>query len=111
MVVNRKADQAKAEVKMERQIGSLASDMKANQEETKADRQETKANQAQMEESLKEEMRLTVSAIEDKMEATVHSIRSQRDERIQRWSENVTERIRSGKSGSPYGKCRSEIFE
>jgi hypothetical protein len=79
------ANQAKAEASMkthmqemmERQIGSLALNMKANQEEMKADREEMKANQARMEESLKEEMRLTVSAIEGKMEATVHSIRSE----------------------------------
>jgi hypothetical protein len=45
-----------------------------------------------MEESLKGEMRLTVSAMEDKMEAIVHSIRSEQDGKIQRRSENVMER-------------------
>jgi hypothetical protein len=76
---------------METQIGSLASDMKANKEEMKADQEMMEANQARMEESLKEATRLTVSAIEEKMEAIVHSIRPKRDEKIQRRSENVTE--------------------
>jgi predicted phage-related endonuclease len=76
MKANRKVDQPKAEANtkanqanMERQISSLASKFDANQ--------------ARMEESLKEEMRLTVSAIEGKMEAIVHSIRSERDGKIQ----------------------------
>jgi hypothetical protein len=85
---------------MERQIGSLVSGMKANQEEMKADREETKANRARMEESLKEEMRLAVSAIEGKMEAIVHSIRSERDGKIQRRIENVTERQDIPKEGA-----------
>jgi hypothetical protein len=103
MEVNRKADQAKAEAGMknhmqeimERLIGSLASDMKVNQAKAeadmKADREETKAKQARMEESPRGELRLTASSIEEKMEAIVHSIRSERDEKIQRWSENVME--------------------
>jgi polyhydroxyalkanoate synthesis regulator phasin len=87
-------NQAKAEVKMERQIGSLASDMKANQ--------------ARMEESLKEAMRLTVSAIEEWMEAIVHSTRSERDEKIQRRIENVTERQEIPKEGAAVARLESE---
>jgi hypothetical protein len=44
-----------------------------------------------MEETLKGEMRLTVSAIEDKMEAIVHSIWSEWDGKIQCRIENVME--------------------
>jgi hypothetical protein len=68
--------------------------------ERKADREETKANQARMEESLKGEMRLTVSAIEEKMEATAHSIRSEQDGKIQRRIENVMERQEIPKEGA-----------
>jgi actin-like ATPase involved in cell morphogenesis len=82
---------------METQIGSLAfkidanrGEMKANQvkaeakrkAERKADQEMMEANHTQMEESLKEPMRLTVSFIEEKMEAIVHSILSERDENV-----------------------------
>jgi hypothetical protein len=40
---------------------------------------------------LKEAIRVMVSAIEEKMEAIVHSTRSERDKNIQRRNENVTE--------------------
>jgi hypothetical protein len=56
-----------------------------------ANKEDTKVNQARMEESLKGEMRLTVSAIEEKMVAIVHSIRSERDGKIQCQSKNVME--------------------
>jgi hypothetical protein len=71
---------------MERQISSLASKIEANQ--------------ARMAESLKQEMRLTVSAIEEKMEVIVHSIRSERDEKTQDQSKNVTERQEIPKEGA-----------
>jgi hypothetical protein len=45
-------------------------------------------------------MRLTVSAIEGKMEAIVHSILSERYEKIQRRSENVTDRQEIPKEGA-----------
>jgi hypothetical protein len=86
MKVDRKADQERMEDRLKEEIQSN----QANAE----------ANQARMEESLKEEMRLTVSAIEKKMEAIVHSIRSERDERTQDWSENVTERQKIPKEGA-----------
>jgi ribosomal protein L1 len=49
----------------------------------KTGQEETKANQARMVESLKGEMRLTVSAIEVNMKAAVNSIRSELDEKIE----------------------------
>jgi hypothetical protein len=50
-----------------------------------------------MEERMKEAMRVMVSATEEKMEATVHSTRS---EKIQRQTENVTERQEIPKEGA-----------
>jgi hypothetical protein len=104
-------NQAKAKANMkthmleviERQIGSLAANMEADKEErkeeVKAVQEKVDVNQARMEEitakieeRLKGEMRLTVSAMEDKMEAIVHSILSERDGKIQRRIENVMER-------------------
>jgi vacuolar-type H+-ATPase subunit I/STV1 len=73
---------------MERQIGSLASDIKANQGEMRADRKADQemmeANQARMKERLKEATRVTVSVIEGKMEAAVNSVRSELDEKIEK---------------------------
>jgi multidrug resistance efflux pump len=91
---------------MERQIGSLASKIDANQAKAEADmkaeREETKANQARMEVSLKGEMRLTASAIEKRMEAIVHSIRSERDGKIQRRSVTSWSGKRSLRKGSQW---------
>jgi di/tripeptidase len=79
----------------------MMDDMKA---ERKVDKEEIvveiKANQAWVEESLRGEIKLTVSAIKGKMEAIVHSIRSGQDGKIQRRSENVTERQEIPKEGA-----------
>jgi hypothetical protein len=93
----RKANQAKGEANikahmlevMERQIGSLAANMKAGQEKMDANQARMEEITAKIEDSLKEKMRLTVSAIEDMMEAAVNSIRSALDEKIQSRIENV----------------------
>jgi hypothetical protein len=77
----------------------MKTDKEERKEEMKAGQEKIDANQARMEEittkievRLKEEMRSTVSAIEDKMEVIVHSIRSERDGQIQRRIENAMER-------------------
>jgi hypothetical protein len=84
----------------------------AGQEQTKADRnvdkEETKANMQQIVAEMKDDrdahvqevVAKRVSAIEGKMEATVHSIRSERGEKIQRRTENVTERQEIPKEGA-----------
>jgi hypothetical protein len=125
--VKRKADQVKAEASMknhmqemmERQIGPLASDKKANQAKAEADR---KADQAKIEANMQEivaEMKAdpyahmqevvakTVSAIEGKI---VHSIRSEQDGKIQDRSENVTERQEIPKEGAAVAslKCKEQ---
>jgi hypothetical protein len=98
---NRKADQAKGEAKMERQIGSLASDMKANQAKAEANMQRIVTElKADWDTHMQEVVAKTVSAIEEKLEAIVHSSRSERDEKIQRRSENVTERQEIPKEGA-----------
>jgi PDZ domain-containing secreted protein len=74
----------------------------------KTDQEMMEANQARMEESLKEAMRLTVSAIEEKMEAIVHSIRSERDGKIQRQIENVMERQEILKKGAAVASLECE---
>jgi hypothetical protein len=87
-----KEDKEERKEEVERQIGSLASDMKADKEERKeetkanrkADQEMMEGNQARMEERLKEAMRVTVSAIEGKMEAAVNSVRSELDEKIEK---------------------------
>jgi hypothetical protein len=66
------------------------------------------ANQARVEESLKEAMRVAVSAFEEKMEAIVHSIRSERDEKTQDRSENVTERQEIPKEGAAVASLECE---
>jgi hypothetical protein len=66
----RKADQAKAEA-------NLTTPM----QEVKAGKEEI---MARMEDSLKEAMRVTVSAIEGKMEAAVNSVLSELDEKIEK---------------------------
>jgi hypothetical protein len=107
MKADRKADQAKAEAERKADMREMMAEMGANR---KADQEmmETQigslaskmdTNQARMEESLKEEMRLTVSAIKERMEATGHSIRSERDGKTQDQSENVTERQEIPKEG------------
>jgi hypothetical protein len=81
----------------------------------KVDREEMISNQAKIEANMQEivvEMKAdrdahvqeivakTVSAIEEKMEAAVHSIRSERDGKIQRRSKNVTKRQGIPKQGA-----------
>jgi hypothetical protein len=98
------------------EIAEMLSQMGANQAkgeaERKADREmiadmgaKIDTNQVQLEESLKEAMRVAVSAIEGKMEAIVHSTRSERDKKIQHWNENVTERQEIPKEGARSGKA------
>jgi hypothetical protein len=111
----RKADQAKAEANMERQIGSLASNMNTDKEEMKADQKMMEENQAKaeanlvdMKESLKETMRVAVSVIEGKMEVIVHSTRFEWDKKIQRRNENVTERQEIPKEGVAVARLECE---
>jgi hypothetical protein len=61
-----------------------------------------------MKESLKEAMRVAVSAIEGKMEAIVHSTRSERDKKIQRRNKNVTERQEIPKEGAAVASLECE---
>jgi hypothetical protein len=115
MMANMKADQAKAEADRKVDQAQMVANMKTDKEDMKADRKadqemmETQigslaskmdTNQAQMEERLKEAMKVTVSAIEGKMEAIVHSTRSGRDEKTQARSEKVTERQEIPKEGA-----------
>jgi hypothetical protein len=78
------AMQKMTEASMGTQIGSLASKMEAGQAKAEV-------NLADMKESLKEAMRVAVSAIEGKMEVIVHSTQSEQDKKIQRRNENVAE--------------------
>jgi hypothetical protein len=94
------ANQVKAEANMGRQISSLVFKMDANQGEMKAAQEMMEANQARMEESLKEAMRVTVSAFEEKMQAIVHPSWSERDEKVPHRSENVTEQQEIPKEGA-----------
>jgi hypothetical protein len=88
MMADRKANKEERKEEMERQIGSLASKMDTNEAkeepDRKADQEMMEANQARMEESLKEAMRVAVSAIEGKMEAAVNTVRSELDEQIEK---------------------------
>jgi uncharacterized FlaG/YvyC family protein len=89
--------QAKAEANMkthmrevmEMQIGSLAAEMRSGQEKMDTNQARMEEIMAKIEDTLKEEMRLTVSAIKDKMEAVVTSIWYELDEEIQSRIENV----------------------
>jgi DNA anti-recombination protein RmuC len=69
----------------------VETDRKADQKRMEENQAKAEANLADMKESLKEAMTVAVSAIEEKMEATVHSTRSERDEKVPGRSENVTE--------------------
>jgi hypothetical protein len=111
MEANKKADQAKAEASMkthmqemmERQIGSLATEMRSGQDKMDANqarmedrlREEIKSNQANAEANMKihrQEIVIKIDANQDKMEAIGRSIWSERDGEIQCRSENVMER-------------------
>jgi hypothetical protein len=78
---------------MERQISSLAPKIDTNQAEMKADRD------TQMQEMMAE-MGVKMNANQERMEAIVHSIRSERDGKIQHRVENVMERQEIPKEGA-----------
>jgi hypothetical protein len=66
-----------------RQVGSLASKIDANRKKMKADREERKVD---------DQAKAAQEMMERQIKAIVHSTQSERDVKIQRRSENITER-------------------
>jgi hypothetical protein len=93
-------------------LSQTEANRKADQAKVEADKEETRANRKVDKEKIVAEMKAdrdahvqkivakTVSAIEGKMEAIVHSIRSERDGKIRRRIENVMERQEICKEGA-----------
>jgi hypothetical protein len=95
MMADMKAGQAKAEAErkddrkadqkmMEENQAKAEAERKADQKRTEENQAKAEANLADMKESLKEAMRVAVSAIEGKMEAAVNTVRSELDGKIEK---------------------------
>jgi fused signal recognition particle receptor len=109
---NRKADrermeanQAKAEVKAEADRKADKEEVKANQVKAEAER---KAHMQEMMEKQIGSLASKMDANQERMEAIVHSIRYEWDEKIQRRSENVTERQEIPKEGAAVASLECE---
>jgi hypothetical protein len=93
------ARQAKTEANQEQMLAEIRADRKADQEKADTDR---KANR----EDLKSGQAEIIAAIEEKMEATSHSIQSEVQETIQHQMENVMTEVNQKTEG-----LRRELYE
>jgi hypothetical protein len=97
---------------MEQMLEHLLATQEKTQANMKADRKADNEIMAEMKADwdvhVQEIVAKTVSAIEGKMEAIVHSSQSERDEKTQHWRENVTERKEIPKKGAAVASLECE---